>query len=51
MSTPKESVSSLGGNAASYQSGGKKRKAGKTAKRPKKSRKSRGTKKCWWKMW
>ena len=48
---PAVNPSSLSGNASSYQSGGKKRKSGKTAKRVRKSSKSRRTKKCWWKIW
>lgn len=48
---PDVNPSSLSGNAASYQSGGKKKRSGKTAKRVKKASKSRRTKKCWWKLW
>lgn len=49
---PAVNPSSLSGNASSYQSGGKKRRSGKTARRAKKSPKSRRTKKtCWWKLW
>jgi len=48
---PAVNPSSLSGNAASYQSGGKKKRSGKTAKRVKKASKSRRTKKCWWKLW
>jgi hypothetical protein len=49
---PKENPSSLSGNAAGYQSGGKRKKASKkTVKKSKKSPKSRSSKKCWWKLW
>lgn len=49
---PAVNPSSLSGNASSYQSGGKKRRSGKTAKKgARKSSKSRRTKKCWWKIW
>lgn len=49
---PAVNPSSLSGNASSYQSGGKKRKSRKTAKRVRKGSKSRRTKKaCWWKIW
>lgn len=48
---PDVNPSSLSGNAASYQSGGKKKRARKSAKRVKKASRSRRTKKCWWKLW
>lgn len=46
---PAENPSSLSGNAASYQSGGKKRKSVKRARKGSKSRRTKKT--CWWKIW
>lgn len=50
---PHENANSLSGNAASYQSGGKKLRRGnkKTIKRTHKGKKRSNTKKCWWKFW
>jgi hypothetical protein len=48
---PSQNPSSLSGNSASYQSGGKKRRSKKTIKRSRKGSKSRRTKRCWWKLW
>ena len=62
---PENSPSSLSGNAANFQSGGKlnvdgkvnvggKKKASKKSVKRSSSRKaskSRKTKKCWWKLW
>lgn len=63
---PQPLTTSTGGNAATYQSGGKKKRSTKkrstkkrpTKKRPtkkisalRKSSKKRSTKKCWWKLW
>ena len=48
---PSENPSSLAGNAATYQSGGK-RRANKTGKKRVVKRPSKKTKKtCWWKFW
>lgn len=51
---PSVNPSSLSGNAADYQSGGKKKRTmkKKSMKTKTKSTKKRSTKKtCWWKMW
>lgn len=49
---PAVNPSSLSGNPATYQSGGKKKRSMKKKSMKKKSTKKRSTKKtCWWKMW
>lgn len=54
---PENNVASLSGNAASYQSGGKRyrkstnKKFLKNNRRTQKGKKRSISKKCWWKFW